>query len=214
VIAPAVSSLKSLAARLTEPSDREAYAALVSYVNSLPPGDELSRLAEMLGLVSLLSQRIPDAIGELLVELRHEKVSVRLYGEAVDSRLANLPHEMACGVDVGAVAAELAERFRAQIKETGLYETASLLRNGAREMRSVSADMAAALRPLAAEYKATSETVAAELVKLVSAARVVEAHNARLIARERSQTWIWTALVGTVMLIVGLACGLMLARQG
>ena len=44
-------ALASLAGRLTEPQDRETYAALVSYF------DSLFRLVQLLGLLSLLGQR-------------------------------------------------------------------------------------------------------------------------------------------------------------
>jgi hypothetical protein len=56
------SALSSLAARLTEPEDRETYAALMSYFNSLPEHDEMFRLVELLGLLTLAGQHIPDAI--------------------------------------------------------------------------------------------------------------------------------------------------------
>jgi hypothetical protein len=49
--------LAALFGRLTDPTDRETYASLISFVDSLPPGDELSRLVELLGLLSLLGQR-------------------------------------------------------------------------------------------------------------------------------------------------------------
>jgi hypothetical protein len=48
--------LAALFGRLTDPTDRETYASLISFVDSLPPGDELSRLVELLGLLSLLGQ--------------------------------------------------------------------------------------------------------------------------------------------------------------
>ena len=44
--------------------------ALISYFNSLPEGDELFRLVELLGLLSLVGHRLPDALAELLAELR------------------------------------------------------------------------------------------------------------------------------------------------
>ena len=64
------SALSSFAARLTEPEDRETYAALISYFNSLPEHDEMFRLVELLGLLALVGQHIPDALAEMLVELR------------------------------------------------------------------------------------------------------------------------------------------------
>lgn len=55
------SPLGGLLARLTDPLDRETYADLVSYFDSLPPDDEMFRFARLLGLLTLIGQRIPEA---------------------------------------------------------------------------------------------------------------------------------------------------------
>jgi len=75
----ATSDIAGRAGRLTETQDHERYAALISYLNSLPPGDEFRRLAELLGLLSLLGQRIPDALAELLNELRAQATIASKY---------------------------------------------------------------------------------------------------------------------------------------
>jgi hypothetical protein len=64
--------LAGLSAHLTDPGDRETYAALILYFHSLPPGDELLRLAELFGFLSLLGQRLPDALSGLLEALREQ----------------------------------------------------------------------------------------------------------------------------------------------
>ena len=64
--------LASLAGRLTDLQDREKYAALISYVRALPPTDEFRQLVDMLGLLSLLAQRVPDALAEFVAELREQ----------------------------------------------------------------------------------------------------------------------------------------------
>jgi hypothetical protein len=85
--------LVSLVSRLTDPQDRETYAALISYFDSLPPGDELFRLVQLLGLLSLLGQRVPEALADFLAELRAQtKVSAEYHAQ-VDGRLARLPQE-------------------------------------------------------------------------------------------------------------------------
>ena len=83
--------IAGLAARLTDSQDRETYAALVSYVNELPPGDEFRQLMEMLGLLSLVGQRVPDALAELLTELRGQSKAAADYHGQVDARLAHFP---------------------------------------------------------------------------------------------------------------------------
>lgn len=207
------SSIASLASRLTEPGDREAYAALMSYVSSLPPGDELSRLAEMLGLVSLLGQRVPDALGEFLSELRAQTAISGEHVALVEERLAALPGELAAGVDIEAITRAMSEAFRQQIKDVGLADAALLMRGTARDIRAVSGDMAAALRPVTSEYKALAATITAELTTLVAAARLVEQHNARLIVRAQSVRWWDLGLLWVGLFAVGMVCGMLLARH-
>ena len=43
---------------------------LVSYFDSLPPDDEMFRLARLLGLLTLVGQRIPEAAATLTSELQ------------------------------------------------------------------------------------------------------------------------------------------------
>jgi hypothetical protein len=125
-------ALTDLVARLTEPKDRETYAALISYFDSLPAGDELFQLARLLGLLSLLGQRVPDAVAELLIEMRDQTAVAAEYHTHVDARLASLPQEIAEGVDASAIANTMAEAFRQQIASTGLENTTALLRNASR----------------------------------------------------------------------------------
>jgi hypothetical protein len=73
--------LAGLAARLTDPDDREAYAALISYFDSLPPGDDLAQIAKLLGFLTLLGQHIPDAMAEFLETFRQER---KVPGSAAD----------------------------------------------------------------------------------------------------------------------------------
>ncbi len=91
--------IASLADRLTNTQDRETYSALMCYLNRLPPGDEFRQLAELLGLLSLLGQRIPDALVEFLEEFRLKTKAEAEYCAKVEARLANLPKEIADGID-------------------------------------------------------------------------------------------------------------------
>ena len=95
-----------LAGSLPQTQDREAYAALMTYLSSLPPGDELRRVAELLGLLSLLGQRLPDALAAAITELRELTERAGDYYGEIDARLAGLPAEIAAGVDVSKVARE------------------------------------------------------------------------------------------------------------
>jgi len=206
-------SLISLAARLTEAQDRETYAALVSYFDSLPPGDELFRLAKLLGLLSLLGQRLPEAAAQLLAELREQTKAAGHYHAQLDGRLARLPQEIAQGVDTGAIAKAMSESFRQQLAVTGLQETAAILNLAAKEIKPLATNIASALKRVTQEYKGISGIISAELGKLTAASRHVQEHNARLILQERSNVWVWQGLLALVLFLVGGLCGIVLEKR-
>ena len=205
--------INSLAGRLTDPQDRETYAALISYVNSLPPGDELLRLVELLGLLSLVGQRVPDALGEFLQELRAQTSAARHYHGEVDARLAALPQEIAAGVDVAGVAKGMSEAFRQQLATTGLHDTAGLLKAATITIRGLSDDLTTTLKPAAGEYRGIALALAAETTKLAKTAGEVEELNHRLIIQQRSNRWGLLALAGLVMFLVGGLAGIVLEKR-
>ena len=209
----AESKISSLAGQLTDPKDRETYAALISYLNSLPPGDEFIRLAELLGLVSLVGQRVPDAMAQFLRELRAQaKVAADYHGQ-VDARLASLPSEIAAGVDVAAVAKGMSEAFRQQLAATGLHDTASLLKAAKITIKQLSGELTATLKLAAAEYRSIASTLSSETAKLVVTARKVEEHNERLIYQQQSNRWALLALAALAIFVMGSLCGISLEKR-
>jgi hypothetical protein len=206
--------IAGLAGRLTETQDRERYAALISYLNSLPPGDEFRKLAELLGLLSLLGQRIPDALAELLNELRTQVTAASQYHAQVDSRLASLPDEIAAGVDIDTMANSLAESFRQQLAATGLETTANLLRNSSREITALSGQISASLKPTAQEYKSVTATISSELARLTLASDELRRHNSQLMAQERSNNWWLYGFMMLSILLVGILAGITMEKSG
>jgi hypothetical protein len=207
-------ALSSLAARLTEPEDRETYAALISYFNSLPEHDEMFRLVELLGLLALVGQHIPDALAEMLVELRAQATAASEYHAQVAARLASLPDEIAAGVNVEAMAEGMAESLRQQLAATGLETTANLLRNSSKDITALSGQISASLKPAAQEYKSVTATISSELARLTLASDELRRHNSQLMAQERSNSW-W--LLGVMMLslfLAGIVAGITMEKSG
>jgi hypothetical protein len=213
MIATRPDALSSLAGRLTEPQDRETYAALISYVNSLPPGDELFKVVQLLGLLSLLGQRLPDALAEFLVELRAQTKSAGSYHHKLDERLARLPNEIAQGVDPSAIAKAMSESFRQQLAECGLQDAATLLNTSMKDIKGLSVQIREALKPVSQEYRGISATISTELGKLTAASRHLQEHNIELILKERANGWLWKGLLGLVLFLAGGICGILVENR-
>ncbi len=205
-------ALTGLAARLTKPEDRETYAGLISYFHSLPDHDELFHIAELLGLLSLLGQRLPDALGEFLAEIRAETKASADYHSSFDTRLAGLPGEIAAGVNMAAIAKEMGEALRQQITATGLENTTDLLRNSSREITALSGQISATLKPVSQEYKTISSTISTELTKLTNAAEQLEYHNTHLFEQERTNARLWQGMLALVLFLSGGLCGMEMER--
>jgi hypothetical protein len=207
-------SLQDLAAKLTDPKDRETYAALISYFRSLPPQDELFRLAQLLGFLSLLGERLPHALSEALTEFRSQAQASREYRVAVEERLARLPHEIASGVDIDRMTQTMGESFRQQLTAVGLENTVTLLRSSVQSVSNLSGEISAASTLLAQEYKAVSATISTELGKLIAASRHLREHTAKLIVQERWNAWLWQVLLALLLFVAGGFCGVALEKRG
>ena len=171
------------------------------------------RLVELLGLLTLLGQHIPDALGETLGELRAQATAAKQYHARVDALLASLPDEIAAGVDVDAMTKSLAESFRQQIAATGLETTANLLRNASKEITALSGQISASLKSAAKEYENTSATISRELARLTLASDELRRHNTQLMAQEHSNSWWLQAVLMLALLLVGIAAGISIEKR-
>ena len=206
-------TLADLAAKLTDPRDRETYAELIAYVRSLPPEDELFRLMELLGLLSLLGQRLPEALGEFLVELREQTKIAEEHHAQLDQRLASLPSEISLGVDVQEIARAMSESLRQQLIASGLQDTATLLRSAAKDINGLASGISAALKPLTQEHKGLAATIYTELGKLTMASRLLREHNAHLVGQENAAGRRLKAALALALFLSGGVCGIFLEKR-
>ena len=98
----------------------------------------------------------------------------------------------------------MSESFRQQLAATRLQDATALLHLSAKEIKALTANIATAVRPA---------TISAELGKLTAASRHLQEHNARLIARERSNSWLWQGLLALVLLLAGGLCGIVVETR-
>jgi hypothetical protein len=205
-------ALAGLAGRLTDSEDRERYTAILLYLQTLPPEDEFRHLAEIMGLVSLLGQRVPDALAGAMTELRELTDAAGNYHAQVDKRLAGLPDEIFDGVDVEALAEGMAESLRQQLAATGLQTTAALLRSASKEITALSGQISATLKPAAQEYQNVSATISSELARLTLASNELRKHNTQLMAQEQTNNWWMQCFLMLAILLAGIVAGVYLEK--
>jgi DNA repair exonuclease SbcCD ATPase subunit len=218
--------LLRLANQLPEAQDREWYAQLISYIHTLEPTDELVKIAQLFGFLTMMGHKLPEAIQEKQSDLRDMLLKAHLafreqvqtnanYHAELNKRLSQLPAEIADGVKPEAIVKTMTESFRQQIQNTGLQETQTLLSAAAGELRTTTRALDAAVKPITARYTSLASEVekqakslTAQSNDLASTADKIQTQNAQLVAEAQNASW-WSMLAVTVFaLLVGVFCGI------
>ena len=207
-----IDSMARLAGSLPQTQDREAYAALMTYLSSLPPGDELRRVAELLGLLSLLGQRLPDALAAAITELRELTERAGDYYGEIDARLAGLPAEIAAGVDVSKVATDMGELFRQQLSGMGFETSAVLLRSTAAEMTALAGHLSTSLKPIAQDFKSLAGSIADGVSTLSGHSRYLEGNSSQSAESGSPQSWRWRFILIMAVFLAGGVCGVVFEK--
>jgi hypothetical protein len=195
------SPLGDLVARLTDPHDRETYADLVSYFDSLPQEDEMFRLARLLGLLTLVGQRIPEAAATLISELQAQTQAASAYCNVFNNRLDRLAAEITEGVDVSAIARAMAESVRqAAGKELG-------------DVRKLAADVAEDLRLLSRTVRAATGETVAERAKLTQLMLELRSAAATIKKRDNRQELIIRLLLALSGFVSGIILVLIVSAR-
>jgi hypothetical protein len=200
--------LARLANRLTEAQDRETYADLVSYIQRLPPTDEFRQLAEWFGLLSLLGQRIPDALADFLQAFRAEMAASAEYRARLEQRLASLPEEIAAGVQPESIATAMAESFRQQIAAVGLEQSAALLKQSTAEVKALYGELTKTVKPAVNECKTVASSLSDGVTKILKASSSLQTHNTRLTNENTKSSWWLHGLWVVVLVLVGVVLGM------
>lgn len=213
--------LTSLAARLPDPQDREWFAGLVSYVQSLPPQDEFVQVAQLFGFLTLIGRELPEQLEQQRQQLRKllldahaefkKQVQINAdYHDQLAERLNRLPEEIAHGVQPAEMAKAMAESFRQQIAATGLREATSLLSVSTSDLKRVTKDLDEATRPLSERYgniagqiEKQAAALDAQTGKLLRTADLVQRKNVELLQEVRTLEWYWYVVVVLALLLIG-----------
>ncbi|MDQ2840126.1 MAG: hypothetical protein M3Y72_03625 [Acidobacteriota bacterium] len=217
--------LLRLAQSLPEAENRESYAALVSYIHSLQPTDELAKVAQLFGFLTLMGYQLPEAIekerGKLqkyltdaYEKLQQEVKTNASYHAQLNARLSQLPGEIADGVNPEAIAQAMSESFRQQLLKTGLHVTQQLLAGSVGDLKKTTQALDNAVEPIARRYNDLAYAVekrAANLDiqnnNLARTADMIQKKNAELVAEVRSLSWMMLLAVGLLILLVGVFGG-------
>lgn len=218
-------ALSSLAGRLPDPQDREWFAGLVSYIDSLPPNDEFVKIAQLFGFLTLIGRELPETLAEERKQLREmlSKAYTALqqeiktnasYHEQLNQRLSQLPEELAAGVRPADIAKAMSEAFRQQIAATGLQDVKAVLSTTTADLRQVTRDLDAAVKPIAGRYGTLADqmekqasAVDHQANKLLRVADAINRKNSELLNEVNTLSWYWYAAVGLVLLLLGGFCG-------
>jgi hypothetical protein len=182
--------------------------AILLYLQALPPEDEFRHLAEMMGLLSLLGQRLPDALAESMAQMRSLTDKAGEYYGEIDNRLEALPGQITTAVDIKRMATEMGELFRQQIAASTLESSAAQLRNSLAEITALSGQITTSVKPATLEYKALADSIAAGVSKLTAAAAQLENQQVQTAAPEQSSPWLLHGLLLLLMLLVGVLAGM------
>jgi len=213
--------LASLAARLPDPQDREWFARLVSYVQSLPANDEFVQVAQLFGFLTLIGRELPEQLEQQRQQLRkllldaHAEFKKQVqtnasYHDQLTESLNRLPEEIANGVKPAEIAKLMAESFRQQIAAAGLRETTSLLSVSTSDLKRVTRDLDEATRPLSDRYGNIADQIEKQAAaldsqtsKLLRTADRVQQKNSELLQEIRNLEWYWYAAIVVVLVLFG-----------
>jgi hypothetical protein len=166
----------------------------VSYFDSLPPDDEMFRLARLLGLLTLLGQRIPAAVATLTTELQAQAQAASACCNIFNNRLDRLAAEITNGVDTSAIAKAMAESVR---QGAG---------NELADVRKLAAEVTGDLRLLSRTVRAATGETEAERAKLIQLTLELNSAVATIGKRDRRQE----PIIRLLLVVSGFVSGIIL----
>jgi len=146
-------------ARLVPDELQAAYYRVLAHTRRLSPDDEMLRILEAMGILTLLTRYTPKDIAderERLQELleAHQQHSEQAqqnmlgYVRQLESKLADLPGEIEASLDPKEIAKMLGESLRQHFLRFGVKDTVTALRTTSVAMTSAQKELSAALHAL------------------------------------------------------------------
>jgi len=208
------------------PSKRRAeYFRVLAHMQTLGPNDEMLRILQAMGILTLLTRQTPAEIAnerkqfeELLRStLSHvDEVDGRMhdYVSKLDSRISQLPKDLEAGLNPLHIAKVLGESLRQQLAQSGLSGTAQALGNVCAQMTDTQKSLFAEVERLRNPASGVAATVTRANESLIAALETRSRRVDRLLDYiERHVARVWLPTIAFAALLIGIAFGIELERR-
>jgi len=208
------------------PSKRRAeYFRVLAHMQTLGPNDEMLRILQAMGILTLLTRQTPAEIAnerKQLEELLHsilshvDEVDARMheYVDKLDSRILHLPKDLEAGLNPLQICKVLSESLRQQLAHSGLSGTAQALGNACAQMRETEKSLIAELEKLRNPTSGVVASVARTNESLIAALETrAKRVEGLLYYLQRHLARVWLPTIALASLLIGIAFGIELERR-
>ncbi len=206
--------VEQVAALLPEELRLGWYRNVRPWLRMLPPDDEIAHLAYSMGYLALLTRSTPElmaaertrltaSLERLSGEMSASVKTTAEYHQKLNSRLSQLPGEIAQGIRPDALAEQIAASVREQFLNSGLPETGRLLGEECDRLRQLMSGYMATLAEFRLQLKESRSRAKDALDSVVSSTDAAK-KSIDLWDREMRQVQ-WTHL--GLVLLLGLLLG-------
>jgi len=222
---PGEQSLFDELAELVPSKRRAEYFRVLAHMQTLGPNDEMLRIFQAMGILTLLTRQTPAEIAnerKQLEELLHsalsrvDEVDARMhdYVDKLDLRISHLPEDIEAGLNPLQIAKALGESLRQQLAQSGLSGAAQGLTNACAQMTDTQKLLFAELERLRNPASGISATVSRANESLISALETrLRRVDGLLYYLRRNVARVWLPTIAFAALMIGMALGIELDRR-
>ncbi len=214
-------------ARLLPAEQRPLWYRDMAHLRRLPADDEILRIARAMGFLAIVTRQTPAQIttereklatilDQSIKAIQSARQDMIALHKRLEERLAQLPAQVAEGINAEAIAATLSESLRQRFRESGIAETSQSLTLVAKEAKQVAAEFDRSSKQLAISYRVAAEDARKSLDDMRLTIQTATT-TAKRCASELTQTFLreykWSVLVlCSAALAVGFSLGIFYYR--
>jgi hypothetical protein len=223
IVAAGEPTLFDSLARLVPKDLQTAYYRVLAHTRTLSPEDEMLRILEAMGTLTLLTRHTPKDIAdererfqemfELHQQFSEEAQQKTLrYVHELESRLSALPSELEVGLDPEQIAKLLGESLRQHFLNSGISDTVKGLQATSSAMTVAQKELSTALCNLSDSRGTVAQIEAANNRLTYSLDNRAKAVDAFLREVRRDLLRLWIPLIACATLLIGLFGGMGIQR--